>query len=169
MQLCEWLLCVKRALLNYLRVGGNNRYVLVLLLFYVYILIDLSLCVFRLVKLPTGKTWFLEKFGGYNPEPDRREAQIRWPEMGPENPVTLQWCQVCSPTSLIYTEGQPSSLCHSAALPPPISWNDYQYTSFLHTSGSSALLSNLVLVLFAKKPFYLPRSIEHLKCSVVLF
>lgn len=61
-------------------------------------------CVDRLVKLSPGEAWLLEESGGPHPEPDRREAQIRWLEMGPENPVTVLWCQRPSPTSYLCTE-----------------------------------------------------------------
>lgn len=51
------------------------------------------LFVCRLVELPTGEVWFLEESGGHHPGCDWREAQIRWPEMGSENPVTSHCCQ----------------------------------------------------------------------------
>lgn len=53
----------------------------------------------RLVKLSSGEIWILEKPGRSDPKPDRREAQIGWPPMGPENQVTIFCHWSTSPTS----------------------------------------------------------------------
>lgn len=79
---------------------------------------------YRLVELPPGEAWLLEESGGPHPEPDRREAQIRWLEMGPKNPVMFLWCQPSSPTSYLCIEVQPPSPPHSTPQHWPLHGDD---------------------------------------------
>lgn len=53
----------------------------------------------RLVELSSRETGILEKPGRSDPEPDRRETQIRWSQMGPENQVIFLCHRPTSPTS----------------------------------------------------------------------
>lgn len=69
----------------------------------------MSVCTCRLVKLSSGEIGILEKPGRSDPKPDRREAQIGWPQMGPENQVTIFCHWSTSRTSDLLVGESPSN------------------------------------------------------------
>lgn len=71
---------------------------------------------FRLVELSSRETGILEKPGRSDPESDRRETQIRWPQMGPENQVIFLCHRPTSPTSDLLI-GEQSFFLHLLVLP----------------------------------------------------